>query len=172
MTGNDYVLLSDIAVFAHHGALPSENDLGQRFYFTVRVELDAREAARSDQVRATVNYAEIFEIVQHLQGPRGEPLSRGNPDWRSRDAVDHPERVEMIYPVGDKKAAPHLMRRGPFQLIETLGHEAALAILARFPVAQAVEVTVRKPSVPIQGVVGHAEIRIRRERHDLDTSPF
>lgn len=51
------------------------------------------------------------------------------------------------------------------KLLETLAERVANRIFATFAMAQAVEVTIRKPSAPIEAVFDHVEIQIRRVRH-------
>jgi dihydroneopterin aldolase len=51
-----------------------------------------------------------------------------------------------------------------YHLLEALGEAVASDILDRFPAAQSVVVDVRKPGVPIDGVLDHAGVRIERSR--------
>ena len=46
------------------------------------------------------------------------------------------------------------------KLIETLAFDIAKALCARFPQIRRAEITVRKPSAPVQGVLDHAEVRV------------
>jgi dihydroneopterin aldolase len=46
------------------------------------------------------------------------------------------------------------------KLIETLAFDIAKALCARFAQIRHVEITVRKPSAPVQGVLDHAEVRV------------
>jgi len=187
----DHIRLADIAVHAHHGALAAENELGQRFLLTITIEVNSRAAAVSDQVRDTIDYAEIYRLVTLAQGPSGAPHSRRQPTWRDEvtklppsatasfatagaiGSEIHALEIEPVRSPDDtvgEATTPkkHIMLRGPFQLIETLGHEIALGILARYPQALSAEVVVRKPSVPIAGVVAYAEVAVRRVRADLN----
>lgn len=45
-------------------------------------------------------------------------------------------------------------------LIEALANDVALALCARFPVIQRAAITVRKPSVPIPGILDYVEVRV------------
>lgn len=45
-------------------------------------------------------------------------------------------------------------------LIEALAHDVALALCARFPEIVRAAITVRKPSVPIPGILDHVEVRV------------
>ena len=49
-------------------------------------------------------------------------------------------------------------------LIEALAFDVARALLERFPAVLSAQIAVRKPSVPIAGVLDHAEVRIRLDR--------
>ena len=60
----DRVLLHGLLFHAHHGVLPEERVLGQRFEVDISLEVDTRAAGRSDDLHQTVNYAEAFEAVQ------------------------------------------------------------------------------------------------------------
>ena len=59
----DRILVHRLAVFARHGVLPEEERLGQRFYISLDCRLDLSEAGRSDDVAATVSYADLAEIA-------------------------------------------------------------------------------------------------------------
>ena len=50
-----------------------------------------------------------------------------------------------------------------FHIIEGLAQEVATSLLGEFPVDR-VTVRVRKPSVPIQGILDHTEVEITRSR--------
>ncbi len=51
-----------------------------------------------------------------------------------------------------------------FRLLEALGAAVANAVLTQFGQVAAVTVDVRKPGVPIDGVLDHAGVRIERSR--------
>ena len=45
-------------------------------------------------------------------------------------------------------------------LIETLAHDVAVALTDWSPLIRRVEVAIRKPSVPIAGILDHVEVRV------------
>ena len=51
-----------------------------------------------------------------------------------------------------------------YNLLEAVAEGVAAEILARYPAVDAVAVTVRKPGVPIDGVLDHVGVRIERTR--------
>ena len=59
----DRVTLQGIDIYAHHGALPAERELGQRFVIDVALWTDCEEAARGDDLAAAVDYARVHRRV-------------------------------------------------------------------------------------------------------------
>jgi len=55
----DHIRLSGLEVFGHHGVLPHERELGQRFVVDVRIGLDLSAAAASDDLEDTVDYGQL-----------------------------------------------------------------------------------------------------------------
>jgi dihydroneopterin aldolase len=147
----DTIELHDMAFYAHHGVHEEENRLGQRFFVSIIVGLDLRGAGDSDRVKETINYADLHAITQAMQGGRDE-----SEKGKSRTVSVKLSNKDTI-----KVSA------GPFRLLETLGHQLALTLLRTFEQAEQVEVRIRKPSVPIEGILDHAAITIRRSRQDL-----
>ncbi len=66
----DAIRLSDLSFYAHHGVALEERSLGQRFVVDVRVDIDLRQASRSDGLDATIDYGLIWQAVREaVQGP-------------------------------------------------------------------------------------------------------
>lgn len=57
------VSLHGLAVYAHHGVVPEERSLGQRFEFDVEVDVADCRACRSDDSADAVAYEAIAAIV-------------------------------------------------------------------------------------------------------------
>ena len=60
----DRIILADLAFYGYHGVMLEENKLGQRFRIDLELGLDMSEAARSDDVSATVSYAHVYDLVK------------------------------------------------------------------------------------------------------------
>jgi 7,8-dihydroneopterin aldolase/epimerase/oxygenase len=55
----DRIVLRGLRVFGHHGVLPAERAAGQTFVVDVALDVDTRQAARSDELAETVDYARL-----------------------------------------------------------------------------------------------------------------
>lgn len=61
---SDRIILAGLAFYGYHGVMMEENALGQRFRIDLELGLDMSEAARSDDVSATISYAHVYELVK------------------------------------------------------------------------------------------------------------
>lgn len=58
--------MTNMAFFGYHGVFPEEQKLGQRFFVDVELHLDLRDAAESDDLTASVDYGEVYELVKQI----------------------------------------------------------------------------------------------------------
>lgn len=66
----DKIILKGLVFYGYHGTLPEERRLGQRFIVDVTLDTDLRRAGTSDELNATVNYAEVLTLVKAIvEGP-------------------------------------------------------------------------------------------------------
>ena len=60
----DRILLTDLGFYGYHGVMLEENKLGQRFRIDLECGMDLTRAGKTDEVEATVSYADIYAIVK------------------------------------------------------------------------------------------------------------
>lgn len=58
------VRLVNAVFYAHHGVMQEEHELGGRYEVDVEMDLDFEAAARADGLQATVDYEEVYNLVQ------------------------------------------------------------------------------------------------------------
>ncbi|WJY26708.1 MULTISPECIES: dihydroneopterin aldolase [Sporosarcina] len=68
----DFIHINEMQFYGYHGALAEETVLGQRFTISVTLAADLQQAGRTDDLSATVNYAEVYETVRSIA--EGEPV--------------------------------------------------------------------------------------------------
>ncbi|HKZ20151.1 MAG TPA: dihydroneopterin aldolase [Acidimicrobiia bacterium] len=64
----DRLQLTGIEVFAHHGVLPEEKQIGQRFLIDLDIEADLKAAGKSDSLDDTIDYGSLAEKIHELVG--------------------------------------------------------------------------------------------------------
>ena len=66
----DRITLTGLSAYGHHGVLAEEREAGQQFSIDVTLHVDVSAAAAGDDLRRTVNYAEVAEdVVDVITGP-------------------------------------------------------------------------------------------------------
>ena len=55
--------LSNIHLYAYHGVLPQENKVGAWYTLSLQATISNLDSIASDNLEATVNYAEIYEVI-------------------------------------------------------------------------------------------------------------
>ncbi|MDE5787261.1 MAG: dihydroneopterin aldolase [Bacteroidaceae bacterium] len=58
------IFLNNIQLRAQHGVMPQEQTVGAQFLVSVEAETNANEAVDSDELRDTVSYADMADIVK------------------------------------------------------------------------------------------------------------
>jgi 7,8-dihydroneopterin aldolase/epimerase/oxygenase len=119
---NGRILMKNMVFYGHHGDIPEERVLGQRFIIDLALSLKMADAARSDQLNDTVDYVGVYELCRQLL---------------------ETERVNLL---------------------ETVANHLADRILAQHPRVTEVEVTVKKPSVPLRGALDYVAVELTKKR--------
>lgn len=62
--------IDNIRFYAYHGVLDQERVVGNHFSVSVRLEADVMEASKTDDLLATISYADVCAVVaQEMQIP-------------------------------------------------------------------------------------------------------
>ena len=57
--------IRDIHIYAHHGVMPQEREVGAWFTIDIRMTLNDSSCAESDSIANTVSYADIYDIIRN-----------------------------------------------------------------------------------------------------------
>jgi len=116
----DYIKLSNMGFYAFHGTSKAEKEIGQRFYLDVEMYLDLSEAGKTDNIRYTVNYEKVYNIISEIT------------------------------------------KQKKYNLLEALADDIVDGISKHFPQLERIRVKVRKPQVPLCGILDYVEVCIDR----------
>lgn len=61
---SSFIILKHVKFHAFHGVLPQERLTGNDYVVDLRIQYDVEAATISDQVEDTLNYAEVFQLLQ------------------------------------------------------------------------------------------------------------
>ncbi|MFW5649209.1 MAG: dihydroneopterin aldolase [Candidatus Alkaliphilus sp. MAG34] len=62
----DKILMKGLAFYGYHGVLEEEKRLGQRFFVDAILYVDLEKAGRSDDLNCTVNYEEVYKVIEKI----------------------------------------------------------------------------------------------------------
>lgn len=102
----DRIILDRIALFAYHGLHPEEERLGQRFFVSLDVGIDLREAGRNDDWNATACYANLTQLVQEIGVGQRFRTIEGLAEAIAAASLAAIDRIERVTVRVDKPAAP------------------------------------------------------------------
>lgn len=58
------ICVDNLKIYAHHGVTRQELTVGNNFTVSLRLRFDASKAMATDDLDATINYAEVVQIVK------------------------------------------------------------------------------------------------------------
>lgn len=71
------IYIENLEIFAFHGVIKEENELGQKFIFNIECELDYKKAMINDNLQESVSYADIVkEIYEVVTGKKYKLLEK------------------------------------------------------------------------------------------------
>lgn len=62
----DCIRIQNMVFYGYHGVMPAEQEIGQRFMVDVELFLGLQAAGELDDLRLTVNYAEVYAIIKQM----------------------------------------------------------------------------------------------------------
>ena len=115
-----YISLNGLRFFACHGVLPQERETGGEFLVSVRAKYPLDKALESDNVADTLNYAEIFEIInkemqkpscllEHVAGRIGRSIFMNMPQIEALDISVAKTNPPMGADIGSASVELHLI---------------------------------------------------------------
>jgi 7,8-dihydroneopterin aldolase/epimerase/oxygenase len=68
------ITLEGIEFFAYHGYFKEERKIGNKYSIDIVIETDLSEAARTDNLKATVNYEQLYQIARAVMEEKAKLL--------------------------------------------------------------------------------------------------
>ena len=104
----DTIRLSNLIFYAYHGVEESEKQMGQRFEVDVELYLELNIAGRSDQLKDTIDYTEVYQVIEEL-------VLEGEYNLIEALAEDIAQNIVNRFPVAEtlvRVRKPHVSLRG------------------------------------------------------------
>ncbi len=62
------ILLENLKIYAYHGVFPEEKIIGTDYILNVEIHTDLGKASKTDNLKDTINYSDINDIIHHEMG--------------------------------------------------------------------------------------------------------
>jgi len=62
----DKITLKNMKFFGYHGVYAEEQEKGQNFFIDVEIYLDLKAAGENDDLKDTIDYSEIYDIIKYI----------------------------------------------------------------------------------------------------------
>lgn len=62
----DTIQIKNMVFYGYHGVKSEENSLGARFEVDVTMQTDLEPAVTSDKLSDTINYNDVYNLVEHI----------------------------------------------------------------------------------------------------------
>ena len=103
---SDKFILTGIEIFGHHGDLPEERKLGQKFLVDLELNLDLSVAGKSDELSDTVDYPKVLEITEKIVAGKPKNLIETVAEEIAENILKNFPKVESVKVVLHKPHAP------------------------------------------------------------------
>ena len=102
----DSISLVGLEVWAEHGVLPHEAELGQQFVVDVTIHVDLSAAAASDDLAETIDYGTLAALVADAARTPRARLVEAVPGRIADVVLAHDARIQAVDVTVHKPAAP------------------------------------------------------------------
>ena len=102
----DRIFLRGMRFMACHGVLPYEREVPQPFEVDVEMGLDLRAAGEADDLRQTVNYAEVYDVVSTVLTVTAKKLIEALAEEIAADLLRDFDALRWVRVTVHKPAAP------------------------------------------------------------------
>jgi dihydroneopterin aldolase len=92
----DWIRLTDLSLFGHHGAHEEEMRLGQKLEFDVELGVDLSGAGRTDRLESTINYREVYLRVEERVTQKRYLLLEALAEAIADDMLEHYPSAEEV----------------------------------------------------------------------------
>lgn len=62
---SSHIFLENIRCYAYHGVGTQENIIGNEYIINLKLKVDISKATKTDEVMDTINYADVYEVVNN-----------------------------------------------------------------------------------------------------------
>ena len=89
------IYLKNIRLYAYHGCMDEEKKIGSDYLVNMKVRADLKTSAKTDNLKDTVDYVSLYNIVKEEMGRRARLLEHVAERIVNRVLKDHPAVISV-----------------------------------------------------------------------------
>ena len=89
------IYLKNIRLYAYHGCMDEERKIGSDYLVNVKVGADLKTSTKTDNLKDTVDYVNLYNIVKEEMGRRARLLEHVAERIVNRVLEDHPSVINV-----------------------------------------------------------------------------
>lgn len=105
----DSIQIRDLELYCHHGVFKEENVLGQKFLVTLILYMDTRPAGETDELKQSINYAEVAHFVKDQMEQKSFRLIEAAAEQLAQQILFRFPRIQRVSVEIKKPWAPILL---------------------------------------------------------------
>lgn len=105
----DSIQIRDLELYCHHGVFKEENVLGQKFLVTLILYMDTRPAGETDELKQSINYAEVAHFVKDQMEQKSFRLIEAAAEQLAHQILFRFPRIQRVSVEIKKPWAPILL---------------------------------------------------------------
>lgn len=164
----DRVFVSNLCLFGHHGVMPEETRLGQRFFLDIDCRVDLEEAVRDDDYGKAVCYGRLCDVAAEVSDSGPFRLIETLAERIAVAILARFDRVAEVRVEVRKPSAPIAARLDHAGVEITRRRSAAFALSLGSNIGD----KARNIREAIAGLAGDAAITIGAISHFYQTAPW
>lgn len=100
------IRIKNATFYAYHGALQEEQNIGGKFEADVDIYTDFSEAAKTDDLKATINYEKIYKFINNLVHEKKYYLIEALATVIAEELIKHFDGIKKVNVKVRKRSAP------------------------------------------------------------------
>lgn len=167
----DFIKITNLKIFAHHGVFEEEKKNGQDFYINAKLYLDLKTPGKSDCLEESMNYGDVCHFMTDIFS--GKKFLKDY-NLKKQKICNFDKKIQNSQTLESKEDNQYGSRSNndknikyPYDLIESAAQNLCECLLLRYEKLQKVELELQKPHAPIGLPFENVSVNMTRGWHTI-----
>lgn len=157
----DFIKITNLKIFAHHGVFEEEKQNGQDFYINAKLYLDLKTPGKNDCLEESMHYGEVCHFMTDIFS--GKKTLNDHKCQTSNSLL----QMDSILSNENEISCNNKGSKYPYDLIEAAAQNLCECVLLKFDKLQKIELELQKPHAPIGLPFENVSVNMTRGWHTV-----